>query len=134
MRPEQKYGLAAIAVVAAALITGACGAKEVTMPDAASMSIQDVFGHWRLSGADTPSACRLTLDPVAEAGRLSASFTHCAPSTLASATTWRTTAEGFDLLGKGDEVRVRFRRIDVDHFEGRDADGAVYHLVRAPMA
>lgn len=104
------------------------------MPDTASLSVEEAFGYWQVSGSGAPASCRLTLDPIAQAGRLPVSINRCAPSILASATSWRTTPNGFDLLTKGNEVLIRFHRIDVDRFEGNDASGQTYRLDRAPMA
>lgn len=116
------------------LITGACSAKEAAMSEANSLTIQDVFGHFQLVGPDLPTTCRLTLDPVSNAGQLPILASRCGSANLSSAKHWRVTREGFDLLAKGDAVLIGFRRIDVDRFEGRDASGQVYRLERAPMA
>lgn len=115
-------------------MTGACGAKEVAMPNTAPLSVQDIFGHYQLVGADLPTTCRVTLDPIANAGRLSVLASRCGSSEIAAATHWRVTRNGFDLVTKRDAVLIGFRRIDVDRFEGRDASGRVYRLERAPMA
>lgn len=104
------------------------------MSEASSLTIQDVFGHYQLAGPDLPTTCRLTLDPVSSAGRLPILASRCGSANMSSASHWRVTREGFDLLSKGDAVLIGFRRIDVDRFEGRDASGRVYRLERAPMA
>ena len=134
MRPVSRHCLTVIVMISAVFATSACGAKEVAMPVTASLSVEDVFGYWQVSGSGAPTSCRLTLDPILQADRLPASVTRCAPSIVASATSWRITPNGFDLLTKGNEVLIRFHRIDVDRFEGKDASEQTYRLDRAPMA
>jgi hypothetical protein len=114
-------------------ITGACSAKESAMSEANSLTIQDVFGHYQLTGPDLPTTCRLTLDPISNSGQLPILTSRCGSANMSSASHWRVTREGFDLLSKGDAVLIGFRRLDVDRFEGRDASGRVYRLERAPM-
>lgn len=132
-KPYPRFVAVAAVAIVTGFITGACGAKEVAIHDAAPMSIQDVFGHYQLVGADLPTTCRLTLDPVENAGRLPILVSRCGSSEIAAATHWRMTRGGFDLVAKRDSVLIGFHRIDVDHFEGRDAAGRIYRLERAPM-
>ncbi len=136
MRLKSLPNLFAVTAVAAVvgLAPGACSAKEAAMSEANSLTVQDVFGHYQLVGPDLPTTCRLTLDPVSNAGQLPILASRCGSANVASANHWRVTREGFDLLAKGDAVLIGFRRLDVDRFEGRDASGRVYRLERAPMA
>ncbi len=120
---ERPLGLIA-AIVMAAGPTTACTVEETPMPSQtpvvspALASVEEVYGLWSIRDGD--NRCRVALSAVKSGAGHQASVERCAVPALAKASLWRPVVGGFELLGSGDAVVMRFRMTGVDGFESVD--------------
>ena len=148
---------APLSALAALILAGACSAEETPMPSqtpkpepapaastptptpppmpmpasgpAAVLSIDDVSGLWSLRPERGEGRCLIALNKIPTGGAYGVHIESCTIAAVAGGMRWRPVAGGFELLGGGARVLMRFHRVDANAFT---ADG--YRLTPAPMA
>lgn len=87
-------------------------------PVARVASVEEIYGLWSIHDGD--SRCRIALSADRRGSGHMATVERCAVPALAKASLWRPVVGGFELLGGGDAVVMRFRMTGVDGFESVD--------------
>ncbi|WP_269515465.1 AprI/Inh family metalloprotease inhibitor [Brevundimonas subvibrioides] len=116
------------------VVAGACHSKEQPavsqsrVPEP-SGDIEAAIGLWAFTPADGSKGCVLALNRQPLPHGYGLHIEHCALASLAAATHWRPTAQGFGIANEADSVILEFRQTGVDTFVA--VDGSL-RVERAP--
>lgn len=121
----------AVALAGALLVTGCTSPSAASEPQGRTLPVDQVAGFWALTETGGGARCQLSLSNLIIEGVRPVLAERCVVPALATAKSWRTTADGFEVLSVEGAVLMAFRRTGEDAFQ---EVGRRYRVTRAPLS
>jgi hypothetical protein len=121
----------AVALAGALLVTACTPPSAASEPQGRTLAVDQVAGFWALNETGGGVRCQLSLSNLIIEGVRPVLTERCAVPALATAKSWRATADGFEVLSVEGAVLMAFRRTGEDAFQ---EVGRRYRLTRAPLS